>query len=119
MRREADQTPTKVPTDRPVPLNYAPRSLRLRHSFFSCASMAMAVLTVAWLYYVQYERPRYHMGGPFWKALWDTSWLPGGIGLVLAAVGLIQNSRTRVLSVVAIVVIVLAYVLLMPPLHFA
>jgi hypothetical protein len=81
--------------------------------------MAMAVLTVAWLYYVQFERPRYHMGGPFWQALWDTSWLPGGIGLLLAAVGLIRNSRKRVLSLVAIVVIVLAYALLMPPMNFA
>jgi hypothetical protein len=79
----------------------------------------MALVTVAWLYYVQFERPRYHMGGPFWEALWDNAGWPGGIGLVLAVVGLIQTSRKRVLSIVAIVIIVLAYILLPPPMNFA
>lgn len=79
----------------------------------------MALVTVGWLCYVQFQRPRYHQGGPFWEALWDNAMWPGGIGLALAVVGLIQNSRKRVLSIVAIVVIVLAYVLLPPPMNFA
>ena len=59
------------------------------------------------------------MGGPFWEALWDNASWPGGIGFTLAVVGLIQNSRKRILSIVAIIVIVLAYVLLAPPMAFA
>src|SRR5207249_685114 len=115
MQQEAAQSPTVTPT----PLDYAGHSLRRRHSFYSCASVVMALVTVAWLYYVQFERPRYHQGGPFWEALWDNSIWPGGIGLTLAVVGLIQNSRKRILSIVAIVIIVLAYTLLPPPLNFA
>jgi hypothetical protein len=109
----------KAPTDQRVILDYARRYLPRRHSFFSCASLGMALLTVVWLSYVQFSRPRYHMGGTFWKALWENSAWPGGIGIALAGLGLIQKDRVRVLSVVAIVVIVLAYVLLMPPLAFA
>jgi len=115
MRQEVVQTPREAP----VPLDYAPHSLRRRHSFYSCAALVMALVSVAWLCYVQFARPRYHMGGPFWEALWDNAGWPGGIGLALALVGLIQNSRKRILSIVAIGVIVLAYVLLAPPMAFA
>lgn len=79
----------------------------------------MAGVTVAWLGYVELGRPRYHMGGPFWVTLWSTAYWPGGIGLVLAVIGLTQTSRKRVMSIVATVVIVLAYLLLSPPLNFA
>lgn len=113
MKPEIDQTPT------PIALDYAQHSLRPRHSFYSCDSLAMAFVTVVWLYYVQFERPRHHMGGPFWSALWSNSEWPGGIGLILAVVGFIQNSRKRILSIVAIIAIVVAYVLLMPPVQFA
>ncbi len=102
-----------------IPLEYAGLSLRRRHSFYSCASLVMAVVTVAWLYYVEFERPLYHMGGPLWEALWENAVWPGGIGVALAAVGLAQRSRKRVLSIVAIAIIVLAYVLLAPPMNFA
>lgn len=102
-----------------IPLDYAGPSLRRCHSFYSWASLVMAVVTVAWVYYVQFERPPYHMGGPFWETLWDNALWPGGIGLALAAVGLSQRSRKRVLSIVAIVANALAYVLLTPPMNFA
>ena len=65
------------------------------------------------------------MGGPFWRALWDNEAWPGGIGLVLAAVGLVQDSldsrgsRKGILSIIAIAVIVLAYLLLPAPMNFA
>lgn len=59
------------------------------------------------------------MGGPFWEALWDNVGWPGGIAVFLAIAGLFQTSRKRGLSIVAIVVTVLAYLLLPPPYNFA
>jgi hypothetical protein len=119
MPSPAAQTPTQAQADMPVPLDYAPRSLRPRHSFYSCASIGMAILTVAWFSYVQVAHPRYHPGGPLWTALRETSMFPAAIGLVLAGIGLIQNGRKRILSIVAIVVILLTCLLLRPPLAFA
>ena len=114
------QAEAQPPTDAaPVVLDYAPRSLRPRHSFYSILSLAMAVVVVAWLYYVEFCRPRYHMGGPFWEALWSNAFWPGGIGIGLAVVGLLQAGRKRALSIVAIAIIVLAYILLAPPNNFA
>ena len=104
---------------RSIALDYAPPTLRRGHSFYSVLSLVMAGVTVGWLYYVQYVRPRYHQGGPLWEALWQWASLPGSIGVVLAIIGLSQSSRKRILSVVALAIIVLAYLLLPPPNNFA
>jgi len=81
--------------------------------------MVMAGLTIVVLVYVRTARPGQHPGGPFWEALWANAMWPGGIGLALAAAGLIEPGRRRTASLIAIVVIVLAYALLSPPLNFA
>lgn len=100
-------------------LDYAGRASKPRHSIFGAAAVAMAGLTVGWLLYVQFARPRFHQGGPIWEALWRWALLPGLIGLVLAVVGVARGGRKRFVSILAIVVIVLAYLLLPPPLNFA
>ncbi len=79
----------------------------------------MSGVTVAWMGYLHYCHPRFHQGGPFWEALCENMLWPGGITIALAIMGLIQNSRKRKLSIAAIVVTVLAYLLLGPPLNFA
>jgi hypothetical protein len=113
MQQEGSQLQTRAALD------YAPPALRRRHSFYSILSLALAALTVGWLWYVEFVRPKYHQGGPLWEVLWDWSWLPGTLGFLLAIIGLHQESRKRWLSVVAMVVIVLAYLLLPPPKNFA
>lgn len=117
MPPDANQAQTQ-PT-MPLELDYARRSLRPRHSFYSCLALVMSGVTVAWMWYLSYCHPRYHQGGPFWEALFDNMLWPGGITMALAVIGLIQNSRKRKLSIVAIVVTVLAYLLLVPPMNFA
>ena len=102
-----------------MPVDYASTPLRPSNSFCGVLSLAMAALTVAWLAYVEFCRPRYHEGGPFWHALWSNVLWPGGIGMALAVVGLLQPSRKRVPRIVAIVIIVVAYVVLAPPYNFA
>jgi hypothetical protein len=99
-------------------LEYAPQDARQPHAGFSVLSLAAAVLTIPWLTYVQFVRPKYHQGGPLWQALWEWSVLPGVLGFVLAIAAVLQPGRHR-LSVVAIIVIVLAYIMLMPPTNFA
>jgi len=79
----------------------------------------MAIVVVAWLYYVEFSRPRWHEGGPFWQALYENAGWPGGIGIVSAIIGLMQKDRRRSLSIVAIAIIVLAYIVLAPPENFA
>lgn len=101
-----------------VPLEYAHRSLRpppTRHSFCSISSLVMAVVAVAWQYCVENGHPRYHQGGPVWAAFAENACWPGGIGLVLALFGLVQPGRKRVLSVLAIVVIAVAYLFIWRP----
>ena len=88
-------------------------------STYGWMAIAMAVVSFGWLWYVQFVRPRYHYGGPLWRVLWELYWLPGGIGVALAFGGLVQEGRRRTTSVVAIALIVLAYVLLPPPNNFA
>ena len=116
MLQEEDHPPNSPVV---VALEYAPRSLRPRHSFYSLLSLAMAVLVVVWLWYVAFCRPRYHMGGPLWQALWENADWPGRIGIGAAVLGLLQTGRKRTLSIVAIVIILLAYVILSPPMNFA
>jgi hypothetical protein len=103
----------------PDPLDYATPSPRRRQSTYGWLAITMAVVSIGWLGYVQFARPRYHEGGPLWRALWQSYWLPGGIGLALALAGLVQEGRKRSASILAIILIVLAYFLLPPPNNFA
>src|SRR5689334_8022211 len=83
-------------------LNYAPRALRPRHSFFSILALIMAGVSIFWLGYLRLNvssPPHYPFGNPLWVALYDNYAWPGQIGIVLAVVGLIQNSRKRKLSI--------------------
>ena len=107
--------PGVTETVEPAPLHYAARVERRKHSFFSMIAVAVSVLTVGWLWYVQFVRPRYKQGGPLWEALWEWSLLPGIMTVLLAIAGLHQESRKRWLSFVAIAITVLAYLLLSPP----
>lgn len=106
-----------------VPLDYARRSLRPRHSFFSVLAVIMAGVSVLWLGYVQAKLGN-HIGAslldnPVASALLDTYEWPCGIGIGLAVLGILQTGRKRTLSFLAIGIIVAAYVLLMPSLNFS
>ncbi len=99
-----------------APLDYAPRSLRPRHSFFSLLSLIMAGVSVVWLGFILFRygggTPHYRIGDPLWCALYDTYQWPGEIGVGLAVLGILQNGRKRTLSFLAIGIIVAAYVAL-------
>lgn len=88
---------------------YASRSLRVRHSFYSCLSVVMAGVTVGWLCFVYYGHSRWHGGGAVWEALFDCSSWPGVLALGAGVMGLIQSSRKRWLSFVGMAVTVGAY----------
>ena len=108
----------------PVPkaLDYAPRSLRPRYSFYSILALVMAGASILWLGYIHAclgRTPHWQLFNPLWVALYDNYQWPGGLGIAFAVVGLMQNSRKRKLSIVAVVIIVITYVLLMPPGNFA
>src|SRR5689334_16031466 len=92
-----------------VTLDYASRPPRRRHSLWSCGALVVGLMTVGWLYFVQVGHPHLHEGGPVWGAMFENAWWPGTVGLVLAVVGLFQKRRKCTLSIVAIIVIVLAY----------
>jgi hypothetical protein len=82
----------------------------------------MAGVSVLWLGYVHSclgTPPHWQLFNPIWVALYDHYECPGEIGIALAVVGLIQNSRKRTLSLIAVIVIVVAYALLLPPGNFA
>jgi hypothetical protein len=102
-----------------TPVDYASPIACRKHSFFSVLSVGMSLVTVGWLGYVQFARPRYHQGGPFWVALWEWSLVPGAITLLLAIIGILQGRRKRWLSFVAMAIVFLAYLLLPPPSNFA
>ena len=116
MQHQATQPPSEMTL---IGLNYAPRAWRSGHSFYSILSLAMAFVVIAWLYFVEFERPRSHQGGPLWEALWENASWPGGIGIGCAVLGLLQTGRKRSLSIVAIVIIVIAYIILSPAANFA
>jgi hypothetical protein len=113
MRQEASQLPKSTPLD------YAPRVDRRKRSFQGFLPVTMALVTVGWLGYVQFARPRYHQGGPLWEVLWEWSLLPGAITVLLAIPGLRRQRRNRWASVAAIAIVLVAYVLLSPPNNFA
>jgi hypothetical protein len=120
MQQEADH-PVVAPAVGKA-LDYAPRSLRPRHSFFSILALVMACISVLWLGYIRAclgTTPHWQTFNPLWVALYDNYQWPGEIGIALAVVGLIPNSRKRKLSIIAVVIIVITYVLLLPTGNFA
>jgi hypothetical protein len=91
-------------------LDYAPRKVGKKRSFIDILAIIMAIVTMAWLYYVEYYGGSTNGGGPLWEALNENAFWPGGITLALSVIGVVRNDRS-VLCVAAIAIILWAYVL--------
>jgi hypothetical protein len=113
---EPPDNPTPIGTAAPPPtarretLDYAPGWTRRKYSFIDILAIVMAMVTVAWLYYVEYYGGGTNGDDPLWEALYENALWPGGITLALSVIGVLRNDRS-VLSVAAIAIALWAYVL--------
>jgi len=93
-----------------------------RPKFCGYLSLVMAGITVAWLCFLTltalYDNP-WAGNSPYWYAMLANCMWPGAIGLALAVAGLFQERRGRKPSVLAILVILLAYIVLPMNFNFA
>lgn len=118
------QSPSISPSALPLEYTRA-ATVPPRHSFYSCLSLAMAILANGWLMYV---RSCFGSGPPHWQAissnplgvaLYDNYLVPGVISVILAIMGILHRGQRRTLSYCALALVAMVYILLYPPMNFA